>query len=85
LLVGLTAHSLTAGGSATAAAFALAAGVFVSLLVVSSLIVSTLGTVVLKPVRTSGPTVKRFSGFVLLGIGIWFVALALAPTPLFSF
>jgi hydrogenase/urease accessory protein HupE len=66
-------------------AFGLAAAIFVTLLISASVLISSAGTAVLKPVRTSGPTVKRFSGFVLVAVGIWFVFLAFVPSPIVPF
>lgn len=55
-----------------------------TLLVVASFIVSAVGSAALRPVRTSGPTVKRFSGLVLLAVGAWFVVLAFIPNPIIA-
>ena len=82
MLVGLTAQSLTVGPSATVIAFSLAAVIFVSLLVAASFIVSVGSGDALKPIRTSGPTVRRFSGYVLVAVGFWFVVLAFLPSPI---
>ncbi|MDK1010729.1 MAG: hypothetical protein QGM48_06600 [Actinomycetota bacterium] len=43
--------------------------------------VSLIGVETLRPIRVTGHAVKRWSGFVLLAVGAWFVMLALIPGP----
>ena len=62
-------------------AFATAAVVLVVLLVAASLVVSSMSTEAMRPVRMTGPAVRRWSGFVLLGVGGWFVLLAVLSKP----
>ncbi len=62
-------------------AFATAAVVLVVLLVAASLVVSSVSTEAMRPVRMTGPAVRRWSGFVLLGVGAWFVLLAVLSKP----
>jgi len=82
LLVGLTAQSLTVGPSATVAAYTAAAAVFASLLIGASFTVTTVRSSALRPIKMAGPAVKRFSGFVLLAVGVWFTVLAFLPSPI---
>jgi len=63
-------------------AFATVAMVFATLLVAASVTVATATTEVLRPIRMSGSTVKRWSGFVLLLVGAWFIVLATLPSPI---
>lgn len=62
-------------------AFATAAAVFVTLIVTASVAVSFMNADALRPVRTTGPTVKRWSGYVLIAVGFWFILLAAASGP----
>jgi hypothetical protein len=82
LLVGLTAQSLSVGPTATVVAFGLAAVIFVSLLIAASFMVSSITSAALKPIKMTGPAVRRFSGYVLLLVGGWFIVLAFLPTPI---
>ena len=82
MLAGLAAQSLTVGASPASLGFAVAAVVFVSLLVTASVLVSTVSRESLRPVRMTGHAVRRWSGFVLIAVGIWFVVLALLPGPI---
>lgn len=66
----------------TVLAFAVAATIFVTLLVAASFTVSTVSSTTLKPLRMTGPSVKRFGGFVLLFVGVWFTVLAFLPSPI---
>ena len=63
-------------------AFATAAVVFVGLLVTASVAVSVVSNEALRPVRLTGPAVRRWSGFVLVAVGAWFVLLAVIPSPI---
>jgi hypothetical protein len=82
LLAGLAAQSLTVNTAQTVWAFATVAVVFAALLVAASVTVATATTEVLRPIRMSGSTVKRWSGFVLLFVGAWFIVLATLPSPI---
>lgn len=82
MLAGLAAQTLTIGAKQTFLAFATSAAIFVALIVSASVAVSFLTIEALKPVRTTGPAVKRWSGFVLMAVGLWFVILALVPGPI---
>ena len=61
--------------------FATAAVVFATLLMVASLVVATLSSEALRPIRMTGPAVRRGSGYVLLIVGVWFAGLAILPSP----
>ncbi len=61
---------------------ATAALVFVVLLVAASILVSVASVAWLQPLRMAGPTVKRWSGFVLMAVGVWFIALATLSDPI---
>ena len=82
MLAGLAAQSLTVNTAQTVWAFATVAMVFAALLVAASVTVATATTEVLRPIRMSGSTVKRWSGFVLLFVGAWFIVLATLPSPI---
>jgi hypothetical protein len=58
-----------------------AALVFVVLLAAAAIFVSTATAGVLGPVRMVGPAVRRWGGYVMLAVGLWFLALALFPQP----
>ena len=70
------------GNGQAVSAFATAALVFVVLLITGSVVVSSVSMEVLRPVRMSGNVVKRWSGYVLMAVGSWFVLLALLPSPI---
>lgn len=53
-----------------------------ALLVIGSVVVSSVSTEVLRPVRMSGHVVKRWSGYVLMAVGSWFLLLAVVPNPI---
>ena len=82
MLAGLAAQSLTVGTTQAAVGFATAAVVFVTLLISSSVAVSFLNAEVLRTVRSTGSTVKRSSGYVLIIVGSWFVLLAALRSPI---
>ena len=82
MLAGLAAQSLTVNTAQTVWAFATVAMVFAALLIAASVTVATATTEVLRPIRMSGSTVKRWSGFVLLFVGAWFIVLATLPSPI---
>jgi hypothetical protein len=52
------------------------------LLVTASIVVSTVKAETLRPARMAGPAVKRWSGFVLIGVGAWFIVLSALPGPI---
>jgi hypothetical protein len=81
LLAGLAAQALTTGATRTAWAFGTAAVVFAGLLVLASVGVAVVTRDALRPVRMVSPAVKRWSGFVLVAVGGWFVILAVLPSP----
>jgi len=62
-------------------AFTTAAAVFVTLMITASVAVSFMNAEALRPARTTGPTVKRWSGYVLIAVGFWFILLAAVPGP----
>ncbi|MFQ5967929.1 MAG: hypothetical protein ACE5MI_10010 [Acidimicrobiia bacterium] len=70
------------GATQTAAAFTATTIVFALLLVAASVVVSTASSEALRPVRMTGPAVKRWSGYVLLAVGAWFIVLAALPSPI---
>jgi hypothetical protein len=82
LLAGLAAHSLTVSTAQVIAAFATTAVVFVTLLITAAVVVSSVSAEALKPVRMTGTTVRRWSGYVLIAVGAWFVVLAVVPSPI---
>jgi hypothetical protein len=82
LLAGLAAHSLTVSTAQVIAAFATTAVVFVALLITAAVVVSSVSAEALRPVRMTGTAVRRWSGYVLIAIGAWFVVLAVVPSPI---
>ena len=58
-----------------------AALVFVALLVAAAVTVTTVTSATLKPLRMTGPAVRRLGGIVLVVVGLWFVVLAVLPSP----
>ena len=65
-------------------AFATTAVVFLSLLIVASVRVTTLTGRLLDPVRMVGSSVKKSSGYVLMAVGAWFIVLAASTSPTFG-
>ena len=82
MLAGLAAHSLTVSTAQAIAAFATTAVIFVTLLITAAVVVSSVSAEALKPMRMTGTTVRRWSGYVLIAIGVWFVVLAVVPSPI---
>jgi hypothetical protein len=64
------------------AAFATTAVVFGALLITAAVVVSSVSTEALRPVRMTGTAVRRWSGYVLIAVGAWFVVLAVVPSPI---
>ena len=64
------------------AAFATAAVVLVALLITASVVVSLVSSDTLRPIRLTGGAVRRWSGFVLIVVGTWFLLLAVLPSPI---
>ena len=62
-------------------AFATTALVFLSLLMVASVGVTTLRSRFLEPIRMVGSSVKKSSGYVLMVVGVWFILLAASTSP----
>ena len=54
---------------------------FGGLLVLASIGVAVVTGDALRPVRMVSPAIKRWSGFVLMAVGAWFVVLAALPSP----
>jgi hypothetical protein len=54
------------------------------MLVTASIVVSTVKAETLQPARMTGPAVKRWSGYVLVGVGAWFILLAALPGPILA-
>ncbi len=81
MLAGLAAQTITVGATQTVWAFTTTIIVFAVLLVSASVLVSTASTQSLRPVRMTGPAVKRWSGYILLLVGAWFLLLAVLPGP----
>ncbi len=65
-------------------AFGTTALVFLSLLIVASVGVTTLRGRFLEPVRMVGSSVKKSSGYVLMAVGAWFIVLAASTSPTFG-
>ena len=84
MLAGLAAQSVTNGASVVLWAFATTALVFLSLLMVASVGVTTLQSSFLEPIRMVGSSVKKSSGYVLMVVGAWFILLAASTSPTFG-
>jgi hypothetical protein len=84
LLAGLAAQSVTNGSNIVLWAFGTTALVFLSLLFVASVGVTTLRGRFLEPVRMVGSSVKKSSGYVLMAVGAWFIVLAASTSPTFG-
>lgn len=82
MLAGLAAQTLTVDTAQVTAAFLTTAIVFATLLVAASIMVSVVSVELLTPIRMTGHTVKRWSGYLLVVVGIWFVALAVLSDPI---
>ena len=67
---------------ATVAAVAIAAGMFIVLIVVASVTVTLVSSEWIKPARMVGGGVRRWSGFVMIAVGVWFLLLAVLPSPI---
>lgn len=55
---------------------------FAGLLVAASLAVTKVRDTLFPPVRMVGATVKRWSGYILIGVGIWFIVLSALRSPI---
>jgi hypothetical protein len=82
LLAGLAAQSLTVGVPVTVAAVAVSAIVFVMLLLAASITVSLVSNDWIRPARMVGGGVRRWSGFILMFVGGWFLILSILPSPI---
>jgi len=60
---------------------AIAASVFVVLLLAASITVSVVSNEWIRPARMVGGGVRRWSGFVLILVGAWFLLLSALPSP----
>jgi hypothetical protein len=55
---------------------------FVVLLVTASIAVSVVSNEWIRPARMVGGGVRRWSGFVLIFVGVWFLILSMLPSPI---
>lgn len=60
----------------------LAAGIFLSLLLAAAVTVTIARDTAIGPVRMIGPAVRRWSGYVLVVVGAWFLVTVGLPTPI---
>lgn len=75
--MGLTGHALTTGGFAAAFVAFVVAAVAIALLVFGlALTVARAQEETVKAVRAGIGQVKRFGGYILIGVGGWLIALA---------
>ncbi len=81
MLAGLAAQTITVGVTQTLWAFGTTILVFAGLLLAAAVTVSTLSLDTLGSIRMAGPVVKRWSGYVLLIVGTWFIVLATIADP----
>ena len=63
-------------------AFTTTIAVFAVLLVSASVVATTVSREALQSIRMTGPAVKRWSGYVLLAVGAWFILLAVLSDPI---
>ncbi|MEX0825455.1 MAG: cytochrome c biogenesis protein CcdA [Acidimicrobiia bacterium] len=82
LLAGLAAQSLTTDTATTLWSFASAIGVFTVLIASASVAVSLATGESLRAFRMVGSSVRKWSGYVLIALGSWFVLLVALPSPL---
>ena len=82
LLAGLATQSVTVGPGTTTWAFAAAIGVFTLLIAAASIGVGLAAGDSLRAVRMVGPSVRKWSGYILITLGAWFFLLAALPSPL---
>lgn len=59
--------------------YSLAAAVFCTLLVTTAVAVGRLSPSTVGSVRMTGPQVKRWGGYTMLAVALWFATLALLP------
>lgn len=83
MLAGLAAQSLTLGGAPALFAIATSAVVFLVLLLITSLTVPLLTAETRGPLRMVGPAVRRWGGYVMIVVGLWFLILVFLPRPPF--
>lgn len=69
------------GIAATAASVSVAAAVFIALLILAAVTVAMTSAEWIRPARMVGGGVRRWSGYVLAAVGIWFLVLAALPSP----
>jgi protein-S-isoprenylcysteine O-methyltransferase Ste14 len=81
LLAGLAAQSLTLGSGPAVLAIAGSAVVFLLLLLSASVAVPLLTAEMRGPLRMVGPAVRRWGGYVMMVVGLWFLVLAFLTRP----
>jgi protein-S-isoprenylcysteine O-methyltransferase Ste14 len=64
------------GVAAAATAFGLAAVVIVALMFTAAFTVSRAQDATVARIRATAPAIKRWGGAVLVGVGLWFISLA---------
>ncbi|WP_370325828.1 hypothetical protein [Euzebya sp.] len=67
---------MTGGVAAASVAFGLAAMVIVVLMFTAAFTVSRAEEATVERIQATAPTIKRWGGAVLVGVGLWFVSLA---------
>lgn len=82
LLAALATQLITVGTTTTLWAFVAAIGVFTVLIATASIGVTLAGGDTLRAVRMVGSSVRRWSGYLLIALGVWFSILAALPSPL---
>lgn len=76
-MAGLASHALTVGGAdAAAAAFVVAAAAIVVLMFGLAIALSLARERLVDAMQRDAPVVKRWSGYLLIGVGAWLIALA---------
>lgn len=77
-MAGLATHAISTGGAASAlSAFVVAGLVLIVMFVGLSFVVGRAQERTLERVRASSAQVKRWGGLILIGVGTWFVVLAI--------
>ena len=64
------------------AGFATAALVFAALLFTAAVVGPSVSADALRPRRMTGTAVGRWSGYVWIAVGAWFIVIAIVPSPI---
>lgn len=77
-MAGLATHAVSTGGATSAfTAFVLAGLVLVVMFLMLSLVVGHAQERTMTRIQASSPQIKRWGGWILVTVGVWFVILAI--------